>query len=84
LELYVLHEIGRLRRDPESIFDQTARATGLTVSSASLASVVSHATSLSWTRDPFDRLIVANAMADGCKLLTADEHIRTHFADAIW
>jgi acetylornithine deacetylase/succinyl-diaminopimelate desuccinylase-like protein len=37
-----------------------------------------------WTRDPFDRLIVANAMADGATLITADRVILRHFDQAIW
>jgi PIN domain nuclease of toxin-antitoxin system len=37
-----------------------------------------------WTRDPFDRLIVANAMADGAPLITADETILANFRDAVW
>lgn len=39
---------------------------------------------LSWTRDPFDRLIVANALADGADLVTADERIRQHTDIAVW
>ena len=37
-----------------------------------------------WTRDPFDRLIVANAKAAGAPLVTKDEHIRKHYRRAIW
>ena len=37
--------------------------------------MVEAARTFAWTRDPFDRLIVANAIADGVKLLTADEII---------
>lgn len=57
---------------------------GLSQSSASFSSVVDKARTIGWTRDPFDRLIVANAMADGARLITADEKIRTHFKDAVW
>ena len=39
---------------------------------------------LSWTRDPFDRLIVANAITDGVRLLTVDENIQKHFQNAFW
>jgi PIN domain nuclease of toxin-antitoxin system len=38
-----------------------------------------------WTRDPFDRLIVANAKANGFAwLISADEHIRNHYPRAVW
>lgn len=33
---------------------------------------------LSWARDPFDRLIVAHALARGYRLATADAHILRH------
>ena len=46
--------------------------------------MVETARSFAWTREPFDRLIVANAMADGVRLLTADEMILRHFKDAVW
>ena len=36
-----------------------------------------------WTRDPFDRLIVANAKAAGAPLITKDERIRKHYRRAI-
>lgn len=38
-----------------------------------------------WTRDPFDRMIVANAKANGIALLvSSDEEIRKHYARAVW
>lgn len=46
--------------------------------------VIAKALTIGWTRDPFDRLIVANAMADGARLITADETIRANFKDAVW
>ena len=39
---------------------------------------------LSWTRDPFDRLIVAQASLAGAPLVTKDRMIRKHFAKAAW
>jgi PIN domain nuclease of toxin-antitoxin system len=46
--------------------------------------VVSIATALTWTRDPFDRLIVAQAQAQRAPLVTADNVIRKHFKGAVW
>ena len=54
------------------------------VSTARLSSIVEKALTIGWTRDPFDRLIVANAMADKTKLVTSDEKIRANFKDAVW
>jgi PIN domain nuclease of toxin-antitoxin system len=38
----------------------------------------------SWTRDPFDRLIVANALANDAPLITKDEEIRRNYSRSIW
>jgi PIN domain nuclease of toxin-antitoxin system len=37
-----------------------------------------------WVRDPFDRLIVAQASANDAPLITKDEKIRRHYKRAIW
>ncbi len=59
-------------------------ALGVGVSARPLIDIIKAARTFAWTRDPFDRLIVANAMADGARLVTADETIRRHFAGAVW
>jgi len=84
MELETLWEDGKLRSEPERILTTVDQSLGLTRSEASFASVIEAARTFAWTRDPFDRLIVANAMADGVRLLTADEHILQHFRDAVW
>ena len=42
------------------------------------------ALSLDWTRDAFDRIIVANAMIQKSALLTKDQQILQHYKLAIW
>jgi PIN domain nuclease of toxin-antitoxin system len=38
-----------------------------------------------WTGDPFDRIIVAHAMANGgSPLVTSDREIRKHYSPAVW
>lgn len=84
LELEYLREIGRLRVGGQDIVSDLVARIGLRLSTAPMAHVVGHAIGLSWTRDPFDRIIVAQAMADGVPLMTKDATIRGHFARAIW
>lgn len=84
LELHVLRERGRLKVEADEILARLAHDQGLVLVDTRFDAVIERATRFAWTRDPFDRLIVANAMADGCELVTADEHIRAHFAGAIW
>jgi PIN domain nuclease of toxin-antitoxin system len=39
---------------------------------------------LNWTRDPFDRLIVAHSLCRGISLLTKDRTIRSRVELAVW
>ena len=84
MELETLWEDGKLRSEPERILSAVERSLGLTRSAAAFASVIEAARTFAWTRDPFDRLIVANAIADGVRLLTGDELILQHFKGAVW
>jgi PIN domain nuclease of toxin-antitoxin system len=57
---------------------------GMEVTDASAAELGDAAMDLSWTRDPFDRLISAHAIVDNAALVTADETIREHLHLAVW
>jgi PIN domain nuclease of toxin-antitoxin system len=57
---------------------------GLEVADASVAELATAATELSWTRDPFDRLIAAHAIVANAPLVTADETIRSNLSLAVW
>jgi PIN domain nuclease of toxin-antitoxin system len=85
VELEILTELGRI--SPPSVPAMIAtleEQIGLVQSDASMTAVSEAACRFAWTRDPFDRLIVANAMADGAKLITADQVILRHFDKAVW
>lgn len=84
LELELMHEIGRLKASPDKVLSAIRSRMTLEISRAPLADIVERARGLSWTRDPFDRMIVANAMADQAPLATSDGRILEHFKDAIW
>jgi len=79
-----LYEIGRITRGASDVLGVLAPALGLAVSAAPFAAVVAYALDLTWTRDPFDRLIAANALVDGAGLLTADESILANCPAAFW
>lgn len=84
LELTYLHEVGKLRQPAAEVLGALGAAVGLRLSDASFASVVRTARDLGWTRDPFDRLVAAQALADRADLLTADHTIREHLPSAFW
>jgi PIN domain nuclease of toxin-antitoxin system len=83
VELELLREIGRIREPVDEVLDVLAEH-GVVVAPGELRDVGEEARTLGWTRDPFDRLIVAHASASRATLLTADETIRKHFPRARW
>lgn len=84
LELTYLHEVGRISAPAREVLAELSASLELVVSTAPLELVVAHAAALTWTRDPFDRMIAGNALADGAALLTADRRIRKHLPSARW
>ena len=84
LELEYLHETGRIQTKSRVIRDALEQTVGLRVCESSFASVVCLALEQSWTRDPFDRIIVAQAKLADAPLLTKDSVIRRHYKMAFW
>lgn len=84
LELQYLFEIGRLNVKSTEILNNLSSQIGLSVSNTDFAELASIATDLSWTRDPFDRIIVAQAVAESAKFLTKDRVILKNYQLAIW
>ena len=84
LELEFLHEIGRLAPAAAKVVDVLDAELGLRVCELTFRAVANQALKEDWGRDPFDRLIVANAKAAGAPLVTRDERIRKNFPQAIW
>lgn len=84
LELLYLYDIGRLTKKPDIIAVALSEDIGLEVHDQLLGSIVTAAASLSWTRDPFDRLIVAQAKINDSYLVTSDRTILEHYKKAIW
>jgi PIN domain nuclease of toxin-antitoxin system len=84
MELETLFEAGRIKTEPHRLMTEVEREHGLSRSPARFEAVVAAARTFAWTREPFDRLIVANAMADGVRLITADGTILANFKDAVW
>ena len=84
LELQYLHEIGRILAPPTEILAELRQSIGLKESEPSLAAIVDSALGIGWTRDTFDRLIVAEAQSLNADLVTKDVRIRENYDGAIW
>ena len=66
------------------IVDDLGARIGLARSTAAFGDVVRAEQGLPWTRDPFDRLIVGDAIATSSQLVTKDEIIRDRYELAAW
>ena len=84
LELQYLFEIQRVKVDSATIRHDLAHRIGLRICEKPFAAVVARACDTAWTRDPFDRLIVAHAALDDTILLSKDETILQFYAQARW
>jgi PIN domain nuclease of toxin-antitoxin system len=84
LELTYLYEVGRVTEPAAAPLAALRKTIGLQVSDVSTATLVQAATGLSWTRDPFDRMIAAQAIVTDTPLVTADRTILSHLPQATW
>lgn len=84
LELQYLFEIGRISSDAHTIAADLTQRVGLTICAKPFDTVVTSSLSVTWTRDPFDRLIVAQAAVQNDLLLSKDQKILTNYGQARW
>jgi len=84
LELTFLHEVGRVTEPATAPLAALRRSIGLRVHDISLTDLVPAARDISWTRDPFDRLIAAQAVVVNVPLVTADRMLLEHLPQATW
>lgn len=79
-----MHEIGRARDPAPMMLAALRQSIGLEIADVSLAELAHTAVGLAWTRDPFDRMIAAHAIASDAPLVTADRTILANLPLATW
>jgi PIN domain nuclease of toxin-antitoxin system len=85
IELNFLQQIGRIIRNPLDLAKQLRTQLGVQVCKHSFPDMAETALFETWTRDPFDLLIVSNAKANNYSpLVTQDERIRRYYPKAVW
>jgi PIN domain nuclease of toxin-antitoxin system len=85
VELEYLHEIGRLTLPGKDILRKLEHEIGLRLCDLSFAEVARAALDEKWTRDAFDRIIVAQARLNGlAPLISSDEHVADHYPRTVW
>ena len=84
LELQYLYEIERVKQPaPVIVADLTDRI-GVNVCDKDFNAIISQAMTLTWTRNPFDRVIVATAALNDNILISRDQNILKHYTHARW
>lgn len=84
-EFDILYEIRRTKMSWSAVKADLEYALGLRVCDLPFPRIIEAARQEGWTRDPFDRIIVANAKANGLAyLISADEHIQKHYQRTVW
>jgi PIN domain nuclease of toxin-antitoxin system len=85
LELAYLHEINRITLTSQDVLLKLRAELGVEVCDSSFASLIAVAVNEKWTRDPFDRVIVSQAKANGlAPLISSDEAIRKNYIKTVW
>lgn len=84
LEIEYLYETGRVQRPAVEVLEHLRSALNLKACERTFATVIAKARELKWTRDPFDRIIAAQAAVGSDQLLTRDKIIRANYSYAVW
>jgi PIN domain nuclease of toxin-antitoxin system len=85
IELEYLYEVQRIKLPSQDIHSKLQHEIGLRRCDLAFPLIAGVAIGEKWTRDPFDRTIVAQAKANGlAPLISADEEIQQHYVRTIW
>lgn len=84
LEIQYLYETGRIKEEAKNILPDLQTRIHLQICPQSFESVAEQSLRESWTRDPFDRMITAQARLKNQRLLTKDKLIQRHYSKSFW
>lgn len=83
LEIKYLFEIGRIKQPPSEIIDKLQHEIGLVISPNNYENIIDNAIRVDFTRDPFDRIIVADADLNQSLLVSLDRHIQINYRNTL-
>ena len=84
LELQYLYEIQRITDESDLIISDLSNRIGLKICDKNFNLIISQSLAINWTRDPFDRIITANANLNNNILITKDKNILANYIYAKW
>ena len=77
-------EINRVKYEPGLIIDTLIDEIGLVFSENNFESIVRHAIHLPFTRDPFDRIIIAQGLNEDLAIVSSDKVIDEYGINRKW
>lgn len=85
LEMNYLFELNKIRYNAKEIYSVLNGAFGVSLCTIPFADVGLQALDVTWTRDPFDRIIVAQAQVNqDATLITRDRTLHIHYRRCVW
>lgn len=84
LELQYLYDKRRVNVPPEQVIGSLQQVIHLNICQKNWLDIVNIALTCDFTRDAFDRLIVAHAMLDHDILISKDENLTKHYKNCVW
>lgn len=84
LELQYLNEIKRITVSANNIITYLSNSIGLKVCDKNFNNVINSSMDITWTRDPFDRIIVGNASLNDDYLVTKDQTILENYNKSLY
>ncbi len=84
LELAYLYEVNRIQDPASAILKELEDTIGISVSVPNFNLLINKAVQIEWTRDPFDRIITAEAAMNDAYLVSADQTIRKYYSKTVW
>jgi PIN domain nuclease of toxin-antitoxin system len=84
LELQYLYETGRTMEPGSTVVQDLSQRISLQVSEEAFQHVIILAIQQTWTREPFDKIIVGQAALRQTTLVTKDRAMRQHYPHAFW
>lgn len=84
LELQYLYDKKRVNAPPDEVINSLKQVLHLNICQKNWLDIVNIALTCDFTRDAFDRLIVAHAMLDNSILINKDENLTEYYKHCIW
>ena len=84
MEIEYLFEIEKIKDDSDTIINYMNRYIDLKIENSDFLEIINISINEKWTRDPFDRIIVAHAKLMDLALISKDEKINKNYFRTIY